>query len=111
MPKAKASTRAKKQLARRERNRSVRSAVKTYIRRAEAAVAAGEEAVQAALVTAQSALGKAAQKGIIHRNNAARRMSRLAKRVAKALEASQAAAAVTVTEPRRRAAARARRGR
>ncbi len=109
MPKAKASTRAKKEAVRRERNRAVRSAVKTFIHRAEASVEAGKEALRTSLITAQSALGKAAQKGIIHNNNAARRLSRLTRRINKAVAASREAATATVAEPRRRAATRTRR--
>jgi small subunit ribosomal protein S20 len=60
-------------------NKAVRSELKT---RAKAAVsAAGTEAAPAALRAAQKKLDKAASKGVIHKNAAARRNSRLAKRV------------------------------
>lgn len=64
--------------ARHARNQAVRSATKTFIRKAERLVAAGEsdEARQAA-VRAISQLDRAAQKKAIHKNNAARRKSRL----------------------------------
>jgi small subunit ribosomal protein S20 len=62
------------------RNKAVRSELKT---RAKSAVAAaGTENADEALRIAQRKLGKAASKGVIHRNQAARRTSRLAKRVA-----------------------------
>lgn len=60
-------------------NKAVRSELKT---RTKAAVAAaGTEESAAALKVAQKKLDKAATKGVIHKNAAARRMSRLAKRV------------------------------
>ncbi|MDQ6693448.1 MAG: 30S ribosomal protein S20 [Chloroflexota bacterium] len=60
------------------RNKPVRTALKTYIRSAQSQIAAQqpEDAAQA-VVRAISALDKAAGKGIIHRNQAARRKSRL----------------------------------
>lgn len=64
------------------RNKSIKSAVKTSIRKVEAAAAAkNKEDAQAALRNAISTIGKATQKGIYHKNNAARKMSRLAKLV------------------------------
>jgi small subunit ribosomal protein S20 len=63
------------------RNRSVKSAVKTFISKAEALIRRGElESARSAVVQAVSALDKAAEKGIIHANNAARRKSRLMKK-------------------------------
>jgi len=62
------------------RNKAVRSELKT---RAKSAVtAAGTDNADEAFRIAQRKLGKAASKGVIHRNQAARRTSRLAKRVA-----------------------------
>lgn len=71
---------------RRLRNRVYRGAARTFIRKAQAAIESGnvEEARQAVL-RAQKALDKAAEKGIIHKNNAARRKSRLMKRFASLL--------------------------
>ena len=66
---------------RRLRNRSVKSAVRTYVRKAERAVAGGSDAAPTAVVAAIRALDKAATKGVIHRNNAARRKSRLMKKL------------------------------
>jgi small subunit ribosomal protein S20 len=83
MPKGKTDTkRFEKQDRRRRRNRSVRAAVKTYIGRARSAVSAateGDESVQAAVLRAIRELDRAARKGILHRNNVARRKSRLVK--------------------------------
>ncbi|OUN29373.1 30S ribosomal protein S20 [Blautia sp. An46] len=65
-----------------ERNKSIRSAVKTSIKKVEAAVAAKDkEAAAAALKVAISTIDKAATKGVYHKNNAARKVSRLAKAV------------------------------
>ncbi len=63
---------------RRNRNRPIISATRTYVRHARTAIAAGDAAAAATAVgDAISALDKAASKGVIHRNNAARRKSRL----------------------------------
>lgn len=71
---------------RRQRNKSVRSQVKTNITRAEKLIFSGElEAAREAVVTATVSLDKAAEKGIIHGNNAARRKSRLMKKLNKAV--------------------------
>lgn len=66
------------------RNKSIRSAVKTSIKKVEAAVKANnKEEAQAALKASVSAISKAAGKGIYHKNNAARKVSRLTKMVNK----------------------------
>jgi small subunit ribosomal protein S20 len=64
------------------RNRVVRGNARKAITKARLALAEGE-AVQSreAVLTAISALDKAAEKGVIHKNNAARRKSRLMKRL------------------------------
>lgn len=63
------------------RNRIFRSAARTHIRKAERLIAAGEaEAAAGAVGMAISTLDKAAAKGIIHPNNAARRKARLMKK-------------------------------
>lgn len=68
---------------RRLRNRVYRGTARTYIARARVALAGQDyEAAEAATKTAVAALDKAAQKGVIHKNNAARRKSRLMKRLA-----------------------------
>ncbi|MFC2067377.1 30S ribosomal protein S20 [Chloroflexota bacterium] len=67
---------------RRLRNKSIRSEVKTNITKAERLIYSGElEAAQEAVVTAISSLDKAAEKGIIHSNNTARRKSRLMRKL------------------------------
>lgn len=62
------------------RNKSVRSALKTYRRRVLEALDSGDaDAAEAAYQRAARAYDKAASKGVIHRNNAANHKSRLAK--------------------------------
>lgn len=61
-----------------ERNKSIRSKVKTAIKKVEAAVEAKDKAAaKDALVKAVSEIDKACQKGIYHKNTAARKVSRL----------------------------------
>ena len=65
-----------------ERNKSIKSAVKTSIRKVEAAIEAKDkEAASAALLNAISTIDKAASKGVYHKNTAARKVSRLSKAV------------------------------
>lgn len=68
------------------RNRRVRSEVKTLIVRTRTAIAANADAPAVGL-EAIRALDRAANKGILHRNNAARRKGRLAKKLAKLVAA------------------------
>ena len=86
MPKGKTDIkRFQKQDKRRQRNRSVRSAVKTFISRARQSVVSAssreDESLQGSVLRAIKELDRAARKGILHPNNAARRKSRLMKRV------------------------------
>ena len=68
---------------RRERNRVVRSRVKTDVRKVREAVDRRDlSTAEAELRVAAKELSKAASKGILHRNAAARRIARLSKRVA-----------------------------
>lgn len=69
---------------RRVRNVAVRSELKTRIKGAQTAAETDAENAQAQLVLAQKRLGKAGSKGIIHKNAAARRTSRLMKAANKA---------------------------
>jgi len=63
------------------RNKSVKSALKTYISKFKEALEAGDKArAEAALKIAIKALDSAATKGIIHKNNAANKKSRLMKK-------------------------------
>ncbi|MCA3632953.1 MAG: 30S ribosomal protein S20 [Methylobacterium sp.] len=78
---------ARQALRRTEVNKSRRTRMRTAIRKAEEAITGADANVALdALVAAQSQLMKAAQKGIVHKNMAARKISRLSKRI-KALEA------------------------
>ncbi len=63
-------------------NRSRRSKMRTYIRKVEEAVSAGDSAAAlAALRAAEPIMMRAAQNGIVHKNTASRKVSRLTKRV------------------------------
>ncbi len=64
-----------------------RSAARTAVKTARAAIVSGED-VATAVTAAASALGKAAKRGAIHRNSAARRRGRIAKAAAKASKAT-----------------------
>ena len=67
---------------RRLRNKSIRSLCKTSVTKAEKLIFTGElEAAREAVATAISSLDRAAEKGVIHANNAARRKSRLLKKL------------------------------
>ena len=73
------------------RNKPFRSRAKTNITKAERLIFSGELGLaQEAVVAAISSLDKAAEKGIIHPNNAARRKSRLIKKLNEALALSSA---------------------
>jgi len=76
---------------RRLSNKSARSQVKTSVSKAGKLIAAGEmAAAPGAVVAAVSALDKAAEKGILHANNAARRKSRLVRKLNSALKSAEA---------------------
>jgi small subunit ribosomal protein S20 len=63
-------------------NRSRRSQMRTYLRKVEEAIASGVAAdADAALKAAAPLVMRAAQKGIVHKNTASRKVSRLTKRV------------------------------
>lgn len=65
-----------------ERNKAIKSGVKTAIKKVESAVTAKDnDAAVAALLNAAAVIDKAAKKGVYHKNNAARKVSRLAKLV------------------------------
>ena len=64
------------------RNKAIKSRVKSYVKKVDAAVTAGDKVVaQAILIEAISEISKATSKGIFHKNTAARKMSRLTKAV------------------------------
>ena len=62
------------------RNKSLKSATKTHFTRAEKLIAANQPEAQQAVADTISALDRDAKKGVIHRNTAARRKSRLMKK-------------------------------
>lgn len=67
---------------RQERNKAVKSSVKTAIKKVEAAVReADKDAAAKELLNATSIIDKAAKKGVLHKNNASRKVARLAKLV------------------------------
>ncbi len=66
---------------RRVRNRLVRASTRTAVKHAGEAIANGESTAQDLVQRASIALDKAAQKGVIHKNAAARRKARLTKKL------------------------------
>lgn len=63
-------------------NRSARSRMRTFMRKVEEAIAGGDrDSAAQALRAAEPEIMRAAQKGIVHRNMASRKVSRLAQRV------------------------------
>ncbi len=67
---------------RRLNNRNVRGAARTAVNQARAAFDEGTPETKEAVLKAISVLDKAAEKGVIHKNNAARRKARLMKKLA-----------------------------
>lgn len=77
---------AKKRIRRNARsavsNRARISRVRTFVKKVETAIASGDkQAAEAAFKAAQPELHRGAQKGVLHRNTAARKISRLSARV------------------------------
>ncbi len=67
-----------------ERNKAIKSGVKTAVKKVNAAIEAGDKAAAAeALVAATTTIDKAATKGVYHKNTASRKVSRLAQAVNK----------------------------
>ena len=61
-----------------ERNKAIKSAVKTSVKKVDAAIAANDkDAAAAALLAATSEINKAASKGVFHKKTASRKISRL----------------------------------
>ncbi len=84
-----AAKRARQNIKRRELNSYYRTTARTYVKKARAQIEANElEEAQETIQLAAKALDKAAQKGIIKKNNAARRKSRLMKALNKAQAAT-----------------------
>jgi small subunit ribosomal protein S20 len=88
-----ANTKSAKKAARQAERRTLinkarRSRVRTYVRKVEEAIASGDkEAANEALRAAQPEIMRSASKGIIHKNTASRKISRLSARI-KALGAA-----------------------
>jgi small subunit ribosomal protein S20 len=72
-----------RQTARRsEINRARLSRIRTFLKKVETAIAAGDrDAARAAFAAAQPELQRGAQKGVMHKNTVARRLSRLSARI------------------------------
>jgi len=85
MANTKSAKKATRQIARRTVvNKSRRSRVRSAMRQIEEAIASGDRSrALAAMAQAEPAIIRAAQKGIVHRNAARRKVSRLARRIAK----------------------------
>ena len=74
--------RAQQSLERRERNMSLRTAVRSAIKEVKKAIAAGDKAAAAAaLEKSRGVIDRVAGKGVLHRNAAARHKSRLAQAI------------------------------
>ncbi len=83
---AAAEKRMRQEIKRRARNRSIKSLVKTQVTKARTAITTTNipaESAEEAVRNAISELDRAAKKGVIHKNNAARRKSRLMKQLNK----------------------------
>lgn len=77
---------AKKRIRRNERRTEINGArvsrIRTYVKKVELALATGDKAAaSAALAAVQPELARGVAKGVLHRNTAARKFSRLTKRV------------------------------
>lgn len=65
-----------------ERNKAIKSEVKTYVKKLDAAIASGDkQAAEVALREVTVKLDKACTKGVFHKNTVSRKISRLAKAV------------------------------
>jgi len=79
---AQARKRARQNTKRREANHSMRSMMRTYIKRVYKAIESNDkEAARTAYITAVSAIDRNAKRGLHHKNRAARLKSRLNKRI------------------------------
>jgi len=82
------------------RNRTVRGSARTAISQARTALEAGTPETKEAVLKAISMLDKAAERGVIHANNAARRKGRLMKRLAAFNAKPQEPAAAETEKPK-----------
>jgi small subunit ribosomal protein S20 len=85
MANTKSAKKAARKIARRtEINKGRRSQMRTYLRKVEEAIASGNrETALAALREAEPVIMRAAQKGVVHKQTASRKVSRLTHRVAR----------------------------
>jgi len=97
---------ARRSAVRAVRNRGLKSSVKTKITKARRALQEGEEEASELGLGALAALDRAAAKGVLHRNNAARRKSRLMKRMAAAGAEAKAGPPAKKAPPAKKTAAR-----
>lgn len=74
-----ARKRAEKSLELKQKNRAARSRMRTAVKHARQAIAEGAETAEAAVARAIAVIDSTAQKGVVHRNAAARSKSRLTK--------------------------------
>ena len=87
---AQSKKRARQAEARQDVNKARRSRIRTFLRKVEEALASGNaDAAATALASAQPELMRGVTKGVLHKNTASRKMSRLTSRV-KALAAPKA---------------------
>ena len=78
--------RNKQALVKRERNRTAKAAMRTIVKKFNVTVTKDVEEAKAILVEAIPSISKLGSKGIIHKNNASRKISRLAKKLHKAVK-------------------------
>ncbi len=79
-----AAKRARQTVTRTLRNRSIKTGVKSQVKTARAAIASGDKtATSTGLQSAYASLDKAVKRGVLHKNSADRRKSRLSKAAAK----------------------------
>ena len=83
--------RNKQSQARRLRNRTQKAALRTVIKKFNASLGEGADSAKEVLSQAVPVIAKAASRGLIHQNAAARRISRLTKKLNKAASAGQGA--------------------
>jgi small subunit ribosomal protein S20 len=83
MANTKSAKKAARQAVRRTAvNKSRRSQMRTFVRKVEEAIAAGDQAAaSAALKAAEPIMMRSVQKGVVHKNTASRKVSRLSKAV------------------------------
>ena len=85
MANTKSAKKATRRIARQTAvNKSRRSRVRNFVRKVEEAISSGDRTqALAAMSAAEPELARAAQKGVMHKQTASRKVSRLAKRIAK----------------------------